>query len=718
MRQLVCILGTLCVCLCPAAVVAQSGAPASTGSPQAPPATFTLPVITVVAQKEPAPLEKIPASVTAVVEDTILGDGLIAVSDASIFAPNTFYSDLSARKVSNARFRGVGSSPANPSVTTFIDGVPQLNANTANIDLLGVQQIEFVRGAQSALFGRNTLGGVVNVVSVQPSLSRWTGRVTAPFGSDSDFGLQAAASGPISGDRVGAGVAIGYGRRDGFTVNTVTGNTVDDRSSFAAKGQLFFKNAGGWQAHVIVSGERDRDGDYALADLNAIRANPFVVARDFEGHTDRDVVSATLLARREGERFTLTSTTGLVDWGTFDETDLDYTQFPAVTRANREDATQFTQEVRVASAAKAPVRLSDAAALSWQGGVFFFTQKYTQSAVNNFAPFVLSPQLPLAVTNHSPDADLDDAGIGMFGHGTVTFNDRFDVSAGVRFDYENKSADLQTFFVPAVGPGSVVDTDRSFSAVSPQFSVVFRPADAHTIYGSVGRGFKAGGFNPTSPAGSEAYGEEGAWHVEGGVKSVLAGGRVTVNGAVFSIDWTDLQVNLPNLSVPGQFYIANVGDAASRGAEFEVRARALEQLDVFAAVGFTHGRFKEGSVSTGIDVSDNLLPSTPGHTATFGAVFTQPLGSLSFFARGEVANYGAFKYDDLNRAGQDAYSLTNLRGGVRFSNRTFVEAWIRNAFDTRYVPVAFPYDPGSAPSGFLGEPGKPRTFGARVGVTW
>jgi hypothetical protein len=77
---------------------------------------------------------------------------------------------------------------------------------------------------------------------------------------------------------------------------------------------------------------------------------------------------------------------------------------------------------------------------------------------------------------------------------------------------------------------------------------------------------------------------------------------------------------------------------------------------------------------------------------------------------------GAFQYDDLNSAEQEAYSLANFRGGVR-GRYVFVEAWIRNAFDTHYIPVAFAYAP-FAPSGFIGEMGRPRTFGISGGVTF
>lgn len=91
------------------------------------------------------------------------------VSDAADYAPNTFFHEFTARKLSNPRFRGVGSSPNNPGVTTYIDGVPQLNANSSSIELMDVDQIEFVRGPQSALFGRNVLGGLVNVTSARRS---------------------------------------------------------------------------------------------------------------------------------------------------------------------------------------------------------------------------------------------------------------------------------------------------------------------------------------------------------------------------------------------------------------------------------------------------------------------------------------------------------------------------------------------------------------------
>src|SRR5688572_28021686 len=188
--------------------------------------SITLPTVTVVAQKEPADVQKLPVSVTAVSTDWLrLGD-IRFVGDAAIYSPNTYFSDFTARKLSNPRFRGLGASPANPASTTFIDGVPHLNTNSSSLELLDVEQVEFARGPQSSLFGRNTLGGLVNVLSARPSLTTWTGGLSVPIGDYDAREVRANVSGPLS-DRVAVSFSLGHAERDGFTKNLETGNDLD-----------------------------------------------------------------------------------------------------------------------------------------------------------------------------------------------------------------------------------------------------------------------------------------------------------------------------------------------------------------------------------------------------------------------------------------------------------------------------------------------------------
>jgi iron complex outermembrane receptor protein len=696
-------------------VLAASGAWAQ---PQQDPPRITLPPVEVTAQKEPEDPQGLPLSVTVMLREWLTEDDARTVSDAGWFSPNTFFSEFSARKLSNARFRGVGSSPANPGITSYIDGVPQLNANSSSIEFLDVEQVEFVRGPQSALFGRNALGGVINIMSRKPSLKKWNGSVIAPFGNFSSGDVRGSASGPIVAGKLAASFGFGFTRRDGFTVNDITGKDIDSRSASFGKAQLLWKPNARWEARALFSGERARDGDYALSDLGGLRANPFHAFRSVEGFTHRNIRAQTVQVDYAGSRIEFSNTAGFLHWDTQDLTDLDYTSLSLITRSNDEKSFQFTEEARVSSAKGAPITLSPAVSMRWQAGTFVFTQNYEQDAVNNFSPFVFSQSLPLPVTMHSPQSTLDDRGLGVYGQTTWTIHKTLDIVVGARADREHKTANLNTFFVPAfIAPGLVLTPEKDFSDVSPQFAVAYRVQPKTTVYGTTSRGFKAGGFNSASPTGAEAYDQEHSWNYEGGVKTSAFNDRLWASLAAFHIDWTDMQVNVPNVFVPGQFFIANAAGATSTGVEFEMHARADRDLDLFGGAGFSRARFSDGSTSNGVNVSGNTLANAPSYTADFGVQYARPLRTgLSLTARAEAICYGDYEYDDANTQKQGAYTLTNVRVGVR-GQHAFGELWVRNAFDTRYIPIAFPY-PGLAPSGFVGETGAPRTLGVRLGVSF
>ena len=708
----------LLACLVLASSIAVSSAPAASADqnpPQQGVPPVTLPQVVVTAQKEPADAQRLPVSVSAVNRQTLDSAGFSSVGEAAIFSPNTLFAELSARKVSNPYIRGIGSSPSSPGVTTYIDGVPQLNANSSNIELIDIEQIEFVRGAQSALYGRNALGGLINVTTTRPSMTQWTSRIDSPLGTQRELGIRGAMSGPLSGNAA-LGLAFGTRVRDGFTVNDVTGHTLDDRSATFGRAQFVYMPTPRWETRFIFGGERDRDGDYALNDLEETRRNPYHAQRNVEGFTDRDIWSSTVLVRHEGPRYAFSSTTGGVWWKTHDFTDLDYSAMPLLTRDNAEKDTQFTQEFRVASAARAPARLSRNFAVEWQAGVMLFSQHDTQDAVTSFAPYVLSPSIPVPVNQNAPAAVLDDMGLGVYAMGTLTAWSELDLTLGARFDREQRKADIRTSYDPAIAPPTQLTAERTFSDVSPQAALAWRATSTFSLYTSIGKGFKAGGFNTWAPPGSESYGEEQAWNVEAGVKTTWAQGRLMVNAAYYRINWDEMQLNVPTPGAPAQFYIANVGNAKSTGFELSMNARPVAALDFYGTFGTADATFGAGSTSGGVDVSGNDLPLAPGYTASAGVKLSAGLGrSTSAYGRADVVFYGAYHYDDQNRAGQDAYSIVNLRGGFR-AGKFGVEAWVRNAFDARYVPLAFAY--GSlTPSGFIGEPGAPRVVGitARVG---
>jgi iron complex outermembrane receptor protein len=669
--------------------------------------------VVVVAAKDPARLQEIPASVSALRGPMLKDAGVSLIGEAAEYAPNVNMVEFTDRALSQPYFRGIGSGPNNPAVTTYIDGVPQLHGYSANIELLDVRQVEFVRGAQGMLYGRNTVGGVIHILSRSPNFSSWEYSLEGRYGSYDLFRGEFRFTGPLIQDELGFSLAAGYSSRDGFSNNDITGHDVDSREAFFSKLQVEWLPTDAWSARFIFFTEQDRDGDYALHDLAALRDNPHHVGRDFEGYSDRGILAPSLTLEYNGDRVDFVSTTGLVRWETESATDLDYTPFPATTRQQNIRDFQLSQEFQWRSGEDAPFVLNDHMTLTWQAGTLFFMQRYRETSLNQ----IFQP-LPVEVT--SPLARLEDRGFGSYGQAILTAWDVWDIALGLRIDYEDKEADLQTFYTPAIAPPTALNTDRDFTEISPQFSLTRKIALGKIVYGNISRGYRAGGFNPVSAPGNEAYDEETSWNYEIGIKTTWLEERLKLNMAFFHISWDHLQLHLP---IAQTYYIANAGDAESSGVEFEFTAKPLRHWDIFGALGYNRSRFSDGTTSirtdasgtnSTVDVGGNHLIFTPDYTVSAGSQYSWKLGQKArFFLRAEIAGYGRYFYNTANTESQKAYWLSNLRTGIKCGH-WFAEVWVKNAFDTDYIPVAFEFPNGQ--SGFLGESGAPRTIGLRAGV--
>lgn len=668
-------------------------------------------------------LLKAPLSATVTTGKTIQDANMQTVKDAALYSPNTYFTEFSARKLSTPRIRGIGGSPYNPGVTTYIDGVPHFNSYSSSITLLDVDQVDVLRGPMGPLFGRNTAGGLINITSRRPTLHGFEGEAQATIGNYNTQDYRARLSGALIEDVLGVSAAFGYNQRDGYTKNSVNGQPIDNRGSWFGKTQFLWTPDKRVEMRFIIAGERARDGDYALNDLASLRAQSRLSTRDTVGFTRRDVLMPTFQFTYHFDTFDFTSTTGLVWWRSQDTTDLDYSNAqafpgagPLLIRNNSERQTTWTQEFRFSNPKDKPVTLSDSAFLTWQAGAFFFDQTYQQETIQtiNFgAP---------APTNTS--ASLHDRGMGIYGQTTLTLWKNLDITTGLRWDYEYREGVLNSnsaFPVPFVAPGA--DAARSFSHVTPQTALSYRFTPGFMGYFAFGGGYKAGGFNSASVTGRTGYNEERSWNYELGFKGRALQDKLGFTFAAFYTDWRNLQLNTPNFFSPATFDIVNAGNAASKGIEMSLNYAATSSWTIFGSAGLQTARFLSGSQDnnpflfggTQVGVGGNKVPYTPNYTAAIGSMYTFELGNgYSLYARGDVQFMGGFTYDSINGAGQDSYALANFRLGLR--NQTwFTELFVNNAFDTKYIPTAIPYA-GLAPSGYIGESGNPMTFGVRAGV--
>ncbi len=662
--------------------------------------------VVVVATKYPAPAQEIPSSISAFNRNAIEEAGIVLIGDAAAYIPNTHMVEFSERILSQPYSRGIGSSPSNPAVTTYIDGVPQLHGYSANIELLDVRQVEFVRGAQGMLYGRNTVGGIIHILSRSPDFKSWEYSLKGSYGSYDLFRGEFRFSGPLIRNELGFSLATGYSSRDGFSDNDMTGHDIDNREAFFGKLQIEWLPTDDWSARFLLFAEQDRDGDYALHDLAALRENPYHVQRDFEGYSDRNILSPTLILEYHGDKVDFFSTTGFMKWDTEGITDLDYTPFAETTREQKIKNRQFTQEFQWRSSEDSSIELNDNMKLLWQAGTLFFIQDYDETSVNNIPPSILASNV----------AKLEDTGIGAYGQAILTAHDVWDISLGLRFDYENKKAD----YTPEIAFSTTPDRARDFTEISPHFSLTRKVAPGRIVYGSISRGYRAGGFNPVSPPGREAYEEETSWNYEIGTKTTWLEERLRINMALFHISWNHLQLNLPFATT---YYISNVGDSESTGIELELYARPFRNWDIFGTIGYDRARYGDGTTSirtdeyntsSEIDIGGNDLIYTPKYTTNVGTQYSWDISpEARIFVRAEINGYGRYFYNTANTESQSSYWLTNLRAGYKTSN-WFAELWVNNAFDKEYIPIAFEFP--NYQSGFLGENGAPQMVGLRAGV--
>ncbi|MDB6129164.1 MAG: TonB-dependent receptor [Verrucomicrobiales bacterium] len=536
----------------------------------------------------------------------------------------------------------------------------------------------------------------------------WTGNLDGQYGNYNLHDVRGDISGPLVKDALSFGVGGGFSERDGYAKNVNTGHDIDHRSDWFGKGQLLFNPAPDWTLRFIISGERDRDGDYPLADLNALRANPHTANLRYEGYANRDIISPTLQLTHEGSAFVFSSTTGGVWWKSFDSTDIDYVDFAkklglpfGIPHYNKEEDFQFTEELRLGSAKDSPIKISNNVDLKWQSGLLFFTQNYRQETGET-------------IFFNNRKAELDDVGVGGYAQATFTFFEKLDVFGGARLDYEDKNADDK---YAGFGGGSAIG-NQDFLEASPQVGLSYKILPKQTVYASLTRGYKAGGFNngtaPSLASAAAPFGKEHSLSYEIGWKGSFAEDKLQVRAAAYYINWSALQLN--HIGIGGQNFIANAGGADSKGLELEINAHPTQWMEVFGAFGYDSAHYHSDATDNGVSIAGRRIQFTPDFTISGGAELSyQVCSSVRAYVRGEAILYGAFDYDSSNKAGQDNYSIANFRAGVSGKN-WYAEGFIRNAFDTDYVPIAISYAALGAPSGYVGESGAPMTFGIKAGV--
>jgi iron complex outermembrane receptor protein len=671
-------------------------------------------LVVTAAKSGSADIQSIPMAVSAVSNDhlTRLGtrtiEQAVSLLPAVTFTQNSTYGQLS--------IRGIGTNLVNagndPSSAMYIDGVYLARPAMAFVDLLDLERIEVLRGPQGTLYGRNAVGGALNLISKAPTNElQIAGRVRG--GNLGELRGEARLSGPLKRNRVMGSIAVARGTRDGYVRDLEhPEHRLGGDNLTAARGQIRF--VPGRSTDLLVSTDVSDQRGVPLTFNKVLQAKPGVIVsnpRDPREVRTSTLASARILQYGASVRLTtgLTPSTTLVSLSAFRRlenellVDADVTELDLLTVRNRQRQHQWSEEVTLTH--RQP-------RLTWIGGAFFFDEADRQTLEIDQAQARVRGLLDPRVTVGS-----------AAGFGQATFDVSRSVAGiiGVRYTRERKEianrGERQALPEMMSVPGSpyAYADSLTHSAWTPKFGVDLKWSPVTMVYGSATKGFKSGGFNHSSTQPVGGFAPESAWSYEGGLKRELMSGLARLNLALFQMDHTNMQVQTP-IGI-GVFDIRNASAATIRGVEVEGTARIgrgvaagghLTWLDAtydrYVAVG------TDGVVG---DVSGNRLNNAPEWAGRLWAEWNGNLRSsdlLSLTLDGTVQStvfYTPFN-DHIQRQGPFALLAASAEYGPGH-RRWSVNVYARNLTDTEYIMATF----ATSPAAYGGRPGASRQWGVQ-----
>jgi len=657
-----------------------------------------------------------PLAVSTISSDALSRFAIRTIDDAAVqtplvtFTQNTTFGQLSIRGIgTNAVFAG-----ADPSSAMYLDGVYLARPAMAFTDLLDVERIEVVRGPQGTLYGRNALGGAVNVITKAPSNTFETlGRVT--FGSLAERRAEAHVSGPLKRDRVMGRLAFTRGVRDGYVRDLNHPNEPlggDDLTS--ARGQL--RVVFSPRSDLLLSTDTSDQSGRILSNHKILGIKPgFAVdnpadPRDVRLSTvnSSDVRHSGAMARVTSQwtpSIVLISLTGFRGLNNQYVSDADISELDLLVSRIHERQHQWSEELTVSGRHRT---------VTWVGGLFAFDEFDRQDVWVDQNASRTQVRLGPYVTAGSR---------ALFGETTIQVTSRLSTTAGLRYTRERKQIEntgglyrLDTPMAPIAGATYAYTDSIAHTAWTPRFVVTMTLRHDALTYVSATRGFKSGGFNLSSTQPGRGFDPEWAWNYEAGVKTTLMKARPRLNAAVFRMDYTNLQVQTP-IGV-GVFDIRNAAAATIRGVEVEPISRLGAGFDAgghLAWLDATYDRYiAVGLGGVTADVAGNRLNNAPEWSGRLWLEWTGHVGhSTRMTLTADATAQSTVFYTPFNDTIQRnrPYGLLGLRAEFGPSHRRWaVNVYARNLTNTDYITGAF----GASPVAFGGRPGPPRQSGIQL----
>lgn len=651
---------------------------------------------------------EVPVAVTSISAKSITNSRLVNFSDLAGRVPNYLYQELGVGFQAIQSIRGIQVFSENPAISTYVDDVNSLDILAGGFALTDIERIEVLRGPQSTLFGRNAMGGVVNIFTKKPT-NKTTGFAELENGN---FGVQRYSAGfktPLIKDKLYFGINGLFQKKVGFMKNNIEGTSSTDTSlngktvgdEESTYGNAFLKLLVSSKFNITANVKKQRDfsnaSGYFVSQKNETIAleTPTVINLARIAKHSRDITNYSITGKYESKNFNLTSITS------FQEISLSFqdVDFPGFYHSFFNNAIGeklppqevLSQELRINSTNKN-------SKLQYVAGLFGFKQVGYEPSTN--LAFENAPNDFAIFRNVS-----NNKGYAAFGEVSYKILEKLKITGGARYDIEEREASFNSFgdatFIDGVF--TIINPDQTksvkFNAFSPKGAIMYNFNNNSNAYATYTRGFRAGGINAqTVPNGvRQDFDPEYSDNFEVGYKTALWNNRVNFNLAGFLINWKDLQFT--NLVAPFTYARENVGNAYSKGIEIEaniIPAKGL-QLDFSYAINdaeyedFTIKRVDFGTgTETLTTIGGNKLSNAPKTTFFTSAEYSiQTSEKVNLLFRAEFRNIGGYYTDIQNSLYQPTYQVVNTRFGISYDNYGLF-LWTRNLTNERYLAFGSP----------------------------
>jgi iron complex outermembrane receptor protein len=663
----------------------------------------TLEEIIVTAQRREEKLQDVPVAITALSAGDIEARGIGSTRDVLPSIPNVTYDESFTIGNSFVSVRGVAQiNNADSPIAIVVDGVPQNSQKQLRMELFDIERIEVLKGPQGALYGRNAIGGALNIVTQRPT-NELQGWVQAGYGSGNTTSVGGAISGPIAPDQALFRLSAAYKDSDGNIDNEFLDEEVDFYTSKDVRGRLIFTPTDALEIDVRASWSNLDGGavmDASMPPGDKANANREVAPRsDILGDSEREISDATVKLDWRTGIGTLTSITGYTELSEDYFGDLDFCNpvdcpggifglGPQADQQQHLDVELLSQELRLAS--------PDDQSLRWIVGAFYINTKRDLETIGNFL-FPGVPPITFLASNESNDNDA----WSVFGQVDYDFTDRTTLGVSLRYDKDERE---QT----DVNSGAV--RDISFDEVQPRAVLSHKFTDDQLGYVSYGTGFRSGGFNGI---GGRPFDAETLQNYEIGYKSEWLDNRLRMNAAIFRSISEDYQFFYVDFAAGGAQVIDNLEEVEFTGGELELQAQITAGWQVYGSLGILDSDITEIDDSLTVPAqTGNKSPKTQTSSFTFGTQYEFPIGALTATLRLDYNRMGKRYWHPDNFDVRDPVDLLDLRASIG-GERWTATVWGRNVLDEFYW-MDFNSAAFGAPGVDLGSQAPPDTYGIEV----